>query len=878
MGGDSGDGRRLTIADALIPLVQSADTGPDWARRLERHGDAPALIAENGAVIGYRALLAMADAFTARLAPDGARRFVLLMVRNDVPSIAAYLGCLRGGHPVLLFDADGDASRIIADFAPDAVAWPREGRIAAQGCAGGLHPDLALLLSTSGSTGSPKLVRLSAAGLAANTAAIVQYLAIGPGERAVTTLAMHYSFGMSVVNSHLMAGAALIVTELSVTHPDFAALLARTAPTSISGVPYLFDLIERAGLAEKLPASLTTLTQAGGRMPADKLRGWVARGRARGFRFVAMYGQTEAGPRMAWLPPERAEAYPDCIGRAIPGGRFWLIDGEGAVIETPDVAGELVYAGPNVMMGYALGRADLALGSGPAELRTGDIAERNAAGLYRITGRASRFAKIAGLRIGFDDLEAALARAGIDAMVSGEDGLIAVQAETGDPARIATLVATSAQVPEAAVAVVIGPVPRLATGKPDYAAIRAAGAALVTARSAASAGVHPVLAGYRAAFNRPALDDSASFESLGGDSLSYVNVAMAVEAALGRLPARWEAMPIAALIAEAKAMPAAPPPAWREVGTETLVRLLALALVIIGHGAPDATLGLRGGATILFLMAGYNLARFQKPAFEAGRTWPALAGALERMILPYYLLMIPMLLASEAAKHWGWFALVSVFTVDDPARGPLFAFWFIESVFHALLVTILIFQLPVVRRASAALPFGLALALVAAGLQARLLVPRFIFDDANEISLTVDALYYLYALGWAAWVARGRGQQAVVVALALGLTLLDYGAASSRPWWLALALVALFALPSVALPRAVAGLVLRIASAGYFIYVAHVPVAHVVRHVLHIGGGPVVGIIVLLVTSIIAGLIFERVWLDGYARVTRLWRRKRSLD
>lgn len=877
MGDDTGDGRRLTTADALIPLVQGPDTGPDWARRLERHGDAPALIAADGTVTGYGSLLAMADAFAARLAPDGERRFVLLMVRNDAASIAAYLGCLRAGHPVLLFDAEGDATRIIADFHPDVIAWPSDGRVEARSCAGGLHPDLALLLSTSGSTGSPKLVRLSAAGLAANTAAIVQYLGIGPGERAVTTLAMHYSFGMSVVNSHLMAGAALIVTELSVTHPDFAALLARTAPTSISGVPYLFDLIERTGLAEKLPTSLTTLTQAGGRMPADKLRGWVARGRARGFRFVAMYGQTEAGPRMAWLPPEMAEAHPDCIGRAIPGGRFSLIDQAGAPIVAAEVAGELVYAGPNVMMGYAVARGDLALGSGPAELRTGDIAVRNSAGLYRITGRASRFAKIAGLRIGFDDLEAALARAGIDAVVSGEDGLIAVQAEAGDAARIAGLAAAAGGVPEAAVAVVIGPVPRLSTGKPDYAAVRAAGVALVAARAAAAAGVHPILAGYRAAFNRPALDDSASFESLGGDSLSYVNVAMVVETALGRLPARWEAMPVAALIAEAEAMPVSGAPARREIGTETLLRLLALALVIIGHGAPDATVALRGGATILFLMAGYNLARFQKSAFEAGRAWPALGGALERMILPYYLLMIPMLLASEATKHWGWFALVSVFTVNDPERGPLFAFWFIESVFHALLLTILIFQLPAVRRLSAARPFLLALLLVAAGVAARLLVPRYLFDDANEISLTVDALYYLYALGWAALVARGRGQQAVVVLLALGLTLLDYGLASSRPWWLALALVALFSLPSVSMPRALAGVLLRIASAGYFIYVAHVPVAQVVRHMLHIGGGPVVGIMVLLVSSIVAGLVFERVWLAGYARVAGVLRRERSL-
>jgi acyl-CoA synthetase (AMP-forming)/AMP-acid ligase II len=875
MGDNNGHGRRLSEPQAFIPLQQTGDTGPDWARRLDRHGDAPALLTGDGAVVSYQALLRQADEFTAQVAPDGARRFVLLMVRNDVPSIAAYLGCLRGNHPVLLFDADGDPARIIAEFAPDVIAWPSDARIERRGSGGGLHPDLALLLSTSGSTGSPKLVRLSAAALAANAAAIVQYLGVDAADRAVMTLAMHYSFGLSVLNSHLMAGASLIVTDLSVTHPDFAGLVDRLRPTSLSGVPYLFDLLDRSGLAARLPPSLRTLTQAGGRMPVERLRAWVARGQAQGFRFVAMYGQTEAGPRMAWLPPELADAHPDCIGRAIPGGRFSLLDGAGNVISAAELEGELVYAGPNVMMGYAVQRADLALGSGPAILHTGDIAARNAAGLYRITGRASRFAKIAGLRIGFDDLEAVLATAGVEALVSGEDGLIAVQAEAGDAARITALVAMAAHVPESAVSVTLGPLPRLAGGKPDYAAVRNAGAVQLAARAGADADVHPILAGYRAAFNRPMVDMGQSFESLGGDSLSYVAVSIVVEKALGSLPACWETMPIAALIAQADAEPLQEArPGRRQVGTETLLRLLALALVIIGHAAPTATEALlRGGATILFMMAGYNLARFQKTALEAGRPGPAVAGAIERMILPYYLLMIPMLLASDAARSWGWFALVSVFTVSDAERGPLFAYWFIESVFHALLVTVLLFRIPAVRRASAARPFALALGLVALGVAARVLVPRYLFDNVNAMPLTVDGLYYLYALGWAALVARGRGQQALVVTLALVLTLADYGLASSRPWWLALALIALFTVPVVSLPSALSGVLLRIATAGYFIYVAHVPVVHLLRHVLHINPAPLVAIPAVLVASVVAGLAFERVWQAGYARIAGVLRR-----
>ena len=584
MGCDHGAGRRMTLAGPE-PLHDNPDAGADWARRLGRHGAAPALLTADGAVVSYAELAARADAWAARLGPG--RRFVALLVRNDVASIIAYVGAMRAGHPVLLLDADGSAERILADFAPDVVACPSDDRLEVGAATTELHPDLALLLSTSGSTGSPKLVRLSGEAVAANGRAIVQYLGLTAAERAVTTLAIHYSFGLSVLNSHLMAGAALIVTDLSVTHPDFAALLERMQPTSLSGVPYIYELLERTGLEERLPASITSLTQAGGRLPADKVRALAERGTRQGFRFFAMYGQTEAAPRMAYLPPELAARFPDCIGRAIPGGAFTLEDADGNAITAPETPGELVYRGPNVMMGYATAPADLARGAELEALRTGDIAVRNEAGLYRITGRASRFAKIAGLRIGFDDVEALLAAAGQTAVVTGDDALVAVHVEAADTPEarqaVAELVAERAHIPESAIAVVSGPVPRLATGKTDYGAIRRAAAAAAEARLAATAGAHPILAGYARAFGRPNVTPADSFQSLGGDSLAYVNAAMSLEKALGRLPARWEEMPVSALMALAPA--SGDGGGQSRIATETLLRLLALTLVILGHAA-----------------------------------------------------------------------------------------------------------------------------------------------------------------------------------------------------------------------------------------------------------------------------------------------------
>ena len=405
-----------------------------------------------------------------------------------------------------------------------------------------------------------------------------------------------------------------------------------------------------------------------------------------------------------------------------------------------------------------------------------------------------------------------------------------------------------------------GEAPRLPSGKVDYGAIRARGESEAEARSKAlSAGVHPILAGFRRAFNSPNLSPQSSFQSLGGDSLAYVNVTIALEKALGALPPRWEEMPVSALIdldrGEGRADDAG---GTTRLSTETLVRLGALTLVMTGHAAPDETEFLRGGAGILMLLAGYNFARFQRTAFERGEWWPAVRGALERMILPYYLLMVPLLLLSTAQKSWGWFALVSVFTVED--RGPLFAFWFIETVFHALLLMVLIYAIPPLRRLSAARPVTMGLGLLIFALAMKLLVPRYIFDDFNAISLTIDAQFWLYVLGFLALVARGWALRAVLVLMAFTIAFWDYGELSSRPWWLAGALALLLFVDAVPVPSRLAGPILRIAAASYFIYVVHVPLHHIVHFVLHLSDKPIISIPVMLVGSVVGGLLFEALW------------------
>ena len=307
-----------------------------------------------------------------------------------------------------------------------------------RGCAGEakapIHPDLALLLSTSGSTGSPKTARLTLAAVEANARQIVGALGITRAERAPTTLPLSYSYGLSVLNSHLMAGAAVILTREGLTSRRLWLDLAECGATSLAGVPASYDLLRRFDLDDLLPPSLTTLTQAGGAMaPAltRRMQDVMAR---RGGRMFVMYGQTEACARMAVLPPEDLPRCLGAAGRALPGGRLEVVDGDGGAMPAC-AAGRIRYEGPNVMMGYGDNRADLALGDVMGgRLDTGDLGYLDGDGVLWITGRDKRMAKIAGLRINLDEVERLAAAFGRAAVVDAGEALLIALAGVPLPA------------------------------------------------------------------------------------------------------------------------------------------------------------------------------------------------------------------------------------------------------------------------------------------------------------------------------------------------------------------------------------------------------------------------------------------------------------
>jgi acyl-CoA synthetase (AMP-forming)/AMP-acid ligase II len=437
--------------------------------------------AASGETVGGAELRARVGDVAARLGalPPGA---LFARTSIDVPSILRYLGAFEAGRAVALLDPALEPE-VMADlvqrFRPAAVlgtegaappgykigtacgeAWVREdgGRIEP-------HPDLAVLLATSGSTGNPKMVRLSRSAVLANARSIGQALGIGEDEVAPTTLPLHYSYGLSVLNSHLVAGGAVLVDGSGIMARTFWQSVDAHGATSLAGVPYHYEILRRLRFSPAAHPVLRTLTQAGGALRPDLVAEFAALMHEAGGRLFVMYGQTEATARMAVLPPDRLGDRLGSAGVAIPGGSFTIVDEE------------IVYRGPNVMMGYAETEAELAGGDElGGVLHTGDLGNLDGEGFLHVTGRVKRIGKVFGVRVNLDDVERWLAGSDGAAVVPGDDRIAVFLVGADEAARTAAGKELAARLHTRSDAFDVRSVealPRLPSGKVDYRLLEA---------------------------------------------------------------------------------------------------------------------------------------------------------------------------------------------------------------------------------------------------------------------------------------------------------------------------------------------------------------------------------------------------------------------
>ncbi len=409
---------------------------------LEKFSENTALIDEFGKSLTYGMLKSESYVLAEAV---GKRCLVFSLCRNEIGSVLGYVSFINNAIVPVLLNSHLEEEllhNLITAYEP-AYLWVPKDQVGQFSDMTGeyesygyvllktgfekqypLYGDLALLLTTSGSTGSPKFVRQSYTNILDNAQSIVKYLELNETERPITTLPMNYTYGLSIINSHLLVGATILVTDKGLMQKEFWSFFKEQKATSFGGVPYTYEMLDKLRFYRMKLPSLRYMTQAGGKILPELHEKFARYAQENGKKFIVMYGQCEATARMGYLPAERAVEKKGSMGIAIPGGKFHLIDVNGNDIFTPLTTGELVYEGKNVTLGYAECGEDLVKGDErQGILETGDMAQFDEDGYYYIVGRKKRFLKIYGNRVNLDE---------IDRLIKGEFGIEAASAGVDD--------------------------------------------------------------------------------------------------------------------------------------------------------------------------------------------------------------------------------------------------------------------------------------------------------------------------------------------------------------------------------------------------------------------------------------------------------------
>ncbi len=408
-----------------------------FIEKFKRFKKNKALILENGKSFTYKNLITNSLKISKNL--DNQKRLVFLLGQNNFETIAGYISFVNQGFTTTLLDHrinDMFLKRLISKYSPKYIFCEKTKTMSGyynvlnfksyallqktKSVKYNIEGDLMLLMSTSGSTGSPKLVKQSYQNILANSQSIIKYLKIKSKDITITTLPISYVYGLSVINTHLLSGAQIVLTNRSMVENNFWKLIKKFKVNNFSGVPYNYLIIEKI-LKNKIPPSIKYSTQAGGKMNHLLIKNIINIYKKNNIKFFQMYGAAEATSRMSYLDWKYADKNIGSIGKAIPGGSFFLINNKGQKIKKSFRKGELVYRGKNVFMGYAKNIKDLSISDiNKGILKTGDIAYIDKKGFYYIVGRKNRYCKIYGVRVDLSELEKILLEQGVDTTMKEE--------------------------------------------------------------------------------------------------------------------------------------------------------------------------------------------------------------------------------------------------------------------------------------------------------------------------------------------------------------------------------------------------------------------------------------------------------------------------
>lgn len=483
----------------------------------------------------------------------------LIFIHSSSPLEIAkrYLWCLYNNHlPYIASKKLNKSDELIVNFMPN-VIWDDNGFSIINNTDLNINRDLAFLLSTSGSTGMAKLVKISWSGISANTKCIVDYLNINSGSVACCPLDLSYSFGLSVLNTHLISKSPTVFLNWnSSTIPTLAKIMNQHKVTHFYGVPEIFRNLNNYFPDLVKLNSVSHFLQAGGKLDPNIISSYVELCLSSSKEFFVMYGQTEASPRISYATTNFLVNHPDTIGKALYGGRLKLDSND-----YPNGTGELIYKGPNIMSGYAYRSSDLNQNENIALLRTGDIArEIDGSKHFQIVGRKNREVKIFSKRVNLDHVEVSFNKRFNTISYHKVDEnklLVFIDVKLNNIKYLDAKIFLSKllEIPmESIIILNLKEVPLLKNGKVNYKDINK-NISLFNFKTILSLLVQNITEYFtrihfktvKEAFEynfSKTVSDSDTFNSLGGDSLTFVNLEISLLDLKSTLPKNWQSISI----------------------------------------------------------------------------------------------------------------------------------------------------------------------------------------------------------------------------------------------------------------------------------------------------------------------------------------------
>lgn len=398
-----------------------------------------AAVDDSGGQLTYGDLVSLCDELSSIL-PQ--RELVFCLCDNKVGSLAGFVALYENKDVSLLINASIDRELLdhlnetyhpsyywmpkckTVDFGFDTILEYKDFALCKTGeKAPELHTNLSLLMTTSGTTGSPKLVRHKYGNVESNAKNVAKAFGWSPDERGIIDLPMQYTMGLNVICSHLQAGATVLLVAANLMNPKYWQFIKEQKGTNFTGVPFSYEILNRLRFFRMDLPYLTTMAEGGGKLSDTLFSSFANYAAEKGKRFFATFGTTETTARLAFLSPDKAVQKTGSIGKAIPEGKLYLIDENGDQIIEANIEGELIYEGPNVTMGYATSIEDLTKGDEFCGVyHTGDIARMDEDGCFYIVGRMKRFLKLFGLRVSLDQSERIISEHfGIECACTGND-------------------------------------------------------------------------------------------------------------------------------------------------------------------------------------------------------------------------------------------------------------------------------------------------------------------------------------------------------------------------------------------------------------------------------------------------------------------------